>query len=375
MSGLTSQPSLNSLVAALSGTERDTGLDGERLLTLADYWEDVRKRYHSFESGIHYPTPDIYRYEMPGGQYTNLRSQAESLGLHDWAAVKNMYKTVNDMLGGLVKVTPSSKMVGDLALFMVQNKLTPENIVEKGRSLAFPDSVLSYFKGMMGQPSWGFPKDIQEVVLKGEKPITGRAGESLPPADFEAAKEHLRKLFDNNPTERMAVSWLLYPKVVEDFFKTRREYGYITSLGSHVFFHGLAEGEVNRVNIEDGKTLIIKYIGKGDLNADGTRTVSFELNGSRREIAVPDNTVENNTVHVEMADPDKEGDVSSPIPGMVSHIDVAVGDEVKKNQSLLTVEAMKMETNISANVDGTVTKILVQENQKVAPGMLIMTIE
>jgi pyruvate carboxylase len=376
MSSLTSQPSLNSLVTALKGTPRDTGLDDERLEELSEYWADVRLRYQAFEGGIKYPTTDIYRYEIPGGQYTNLKPQAESLGLGlRFDEIKKMYKTVNDMLGGIVKVTPSSKMVGDLAIFMVQNELTPENILEKGAGLGFPDSVVSYFKGMMGQPSWGFPEDLQRIVLKGDKPITVRPGELLEPVDFEAAKAHLAKLMDEEPDHRTVISWCFYPKVVEEFIKSRQEYGYITRLGSHVYFHGLAEGETNRVSIEDGKNLVIKYLGKGDLNPDGTRNVMFELNGGRREVAVLDTTVENTVVRAKMADPKDNRDISSPIPGMVSRIEVKEGDLVEENAVLLTVEAMKMETSITAKVSGKVEKIYVEDGQKVTPGVLLIRMD
>ena len=196
MSSMTSQPSLNAVVTALEGQERDTGLSSVGLQRLSDYWADVRLRYAKFEAGIKNPSTDIYRYEMPGGQYTNLQAQVESIGLgRQFEAVKEMYKTVNDMLGDIVKVTPSSKMVGDLAIFMVQNDLTPENIVARGEALTFPDSVVSYFKGMMGQPAWGFPEDLQKVVLKGEKPITCRPGELLPPVDFAAARAEVEKFY------------------------------------------------------------------------------------------------------------------------------------------------------------------------------------
>jgi pyruvate carboxylase len=377
MSSLTSQPSMNSLVTALAGTERDTGFDDLRVDKLSEYWEDVRLRYRAFEGGIKYPTTDIYRYEIPGGQYTNLKPQAESLGLGArFGEIKEMYKQVNDMLGGIVKVTPSSKMVGDLAIFMVQNDLTPENIAEKGATLNYPDSVVDYFKGLMGQPSWGFPQDIQKVVLKGEKPITVRPGELLLDADFEAAAAHLRSLMDGEePDERTVISWCLYPKVVEEFIRQRREYGYITRLGSHVYFHGLAEGETNRVEIEDGKTLVIKYIGKNEEpNSDGTRTVFFELNGSRREVAVKDNAAESTTSHARMADPTDKSQVSSPIPGMISHIAVKAGDKVEVNAPLLTVEAMKMETSITANVKGEVAEILADEGDNIKPGVLLIRI-
>ena len=375
MAGTTSQPSLNAVVAALQGTERDTGLDLNRLQDLTDYWEDVRKRYDSFETGLQCSNADIYRYEIPGGQYTNLKPQVESLGLGDrFLEVKENYRKVNEMLGDIVKVTPSSKMVGDLAIFMTQNELTPENIVEKGESLAFPDSAVSYFSGMMGQPAGGFPKDLQRVVLKGKEPITCRPGELLPPVDFEAKKREM-KAFDPDPSWRAVLSYCLYPKVVEDFVKNQKEYGYIMRLGSHVFFHGLAVGETNKVNIADGKTLVIKYLGLGEVDSEGMRTVSFELNGIRRDVQVPDEEAQKNIVKVPMVDPEDKSQVGSSIPGAVSKIAVKVGDTVEKNQTLATIEAMKMETAITARMSGTVAEILVKEGETVKGGQLIMTIK
>lgn len=377
MSGLTSQPSMNSVVSALKGTERDTGLNIHQLEPLSEYWEDIRLRYDSFESELKTPLTDIYRYEIPGGQYTNLRPQVQSLGLgHRFNEVREMFVTVNQMLGDIVKVTPSSKMVGDLAIFMVQNDLTPENIVERGAGLAFPDSVVSYFKGMMGQPTWGFPEDIQKVVLKGEEPITCRPGDLLDPIDFEAVHDHLKEFkSEEQITDRDLVSWVMFPKVVEDFYKKRKEYGYITRLGSHVFFHGLAVGETNKVNIEDGKTLVIKYLGKGDLGEDGYRTVHFELNGSLRDVTVKDNTATNNIVAVEMADPADKSEVGASIPGAVSKVNVKVGDVVKENDILAVIEAMKMETSVTARMNGVVEEVLIKVNDTVKAGQLLIKIK
>ena len=375
MSSLTSQPSLNAVVAALEGTERDTGLDLNQLQHLTDYWEDIRKRYDSFEAGIKCPATDIYRYEIPGGQYTNLKPQVESLGLGDrFQEVKENYRIVNEMVGDIVKVTPSSKMVGDLAIFMTQNNLTPETIVEKGEGLAFPDSVVSYFSGMMGQPANGFPKDLQRVVLKGKEPITCRPGELLEPVDFEEKKKEMAS-FTKDPSWRAVLSYCLYPKVLEEFVKKRREYGYVTRLGSHVFFHGLAVGETNKVNIADGKTLVIKYLGLGEVDQDGMRTVSFELNGIRRDVQVPDEAAQQSIVKVPMADPEDKSQVGSSIPGAVSKINVKVGDKVEKNQTLATIEAMKMETAITARMDGVVDQILVSEGDTVKGGQLLITIK
>ena len=374
MASLTSQPSLNAVVAALEGTERDTGMDLNQLQHLTDYWEDVRKRYDSFEAGIKCPATDIYRYEIPGGQYTNLKPQVESLGLGSrFMEVKENYRVVNEMLGDIVKVTPSSKMVGDMAIFMTQNGLTPETIVEKGEGLAFPDSAVSYFSGMMGQPAGGFPKDLQKVVLKGKEPITCRPGELLEPVDFEAKRREMQA-FDPNPSWRAILSYCLYPKVVEDFVKSQKEYGYIMRLGSHVFFHGLAVGETNKVNIADGKTLVIKYLGLGEVDKEGMRTVSFELNGIRRDVQVPDEAAQKNIVKVPMADPEDKSQVGASIPGAVSKIGVKVGDSVEKNQTLVTIEAMKMETAITARMSGVIASIEVREGDTVKGGQLLLTI-
>ncbi len=377
MASMTSQPSLNAVVTALKGQDRDTGLDPDKLQKLSDYWADVRLRYAAFEAGIKNPSTDIYRYEMPGGQYTNLKSQVESLGLgHQFEDVKEMYKAVNDMLGDIVKVTPSSKMVGDLAIFMVQNGLTPDNIVEKGAALTFPDSVVSYFKGMMGQPAWGFPEDLQKVVLKGEAPITCRPGELLPPVDFEAVEKKMRAFMgDDRINRRAMVSYCLYPKVYEEYRKHRKEYGYIMRMGSHVFFNGMALGETNKINIEDGKTLVIKYLGLGDLNEDGTRNVQFELNGMRREIAVPDPHADVQTHTVALADPEDKSQVGASIPGMVSKVSVQPGDAVEENQVIAVIEAMKMETSVVARMAGVIDQVLVREGSSVKAGELLMTIK
>ncbi len=375
LAGLTSQPSLDALVAALQGTERDTGLDLRRVQELSNYWADVRLRYESFDHGLKTSTTDIYRYEIPGGQYTNLRPQVESLGLGDrFEEVKEMYKTVNDMLGDPVKVTPSSKVVGDLAIFMVQNDLTPENIVERGKALAFPDSVVSYFKGMMGQPAWGFPEDLQKVVLKGEEPITCRPGKLLPPVDFDRLEQEVRK-FRNDPERKDLISYAMYPKVYEDFCRHRKEYGYITRMGSHVFFNGMALGETNKINIEDGKTLVIKYLGLGDHNDDGTINVQFELNGMRREVAVRDPNASEKTRQVVQADENDPRQVGASIPGMVSKLHVQPGDTVEENQVLMTIEAMKMETAVTARTAGKVREIRVKEGQAVKAKELLMLLD
>ena len=378
LSSLTSQPSLSAVVAALTGQERDTGLDLQELQRLDNYWADVRLRYQSFDEGLRSPTTDIYRYEIPGGQYTNLYPQVVSLGLGSrFEEVKEMYRTVNEMLGDIVKVTPSSKMVGDLAIFMVQNDLTPDNILEKGKGLSFPDSVVSYYKGMMGQPAWGFqPEGLQEVVLKGEQPITCRPGELLPPVDFDRVRGEMAQFMgEDNINMRAMLSYCLFPKVYRDYRAHRQEYGYIMRMGSHVFFNGMALGETNKINIEDGKTLVIKYLGLGDQNDDGTRTVNFELNGMRREVAVPDKRAAVKGKTVVMADPEDKSQVGSSIPGMVSKVNVKPGDAVEENQVLAVIEAMKMETSVVARMAGVVDQVLVSDGTSVKAGELLMTIK
>lgn len=377
LSSITSQPSMNAVAAALQGQPRDTGLDLSRLSALSDYWADVRLRYARFDHGMKAPSADIYRYEMPGGQYTNLKSQVTAIGLGaQFDAVREMYVTVNHMLGDIVKVTPSSKMVGDLAIFMVQNQLTPENILEKGEALAFPDSVVAYFKGMMGQPAGGFPQELQALVLKGEQPITCRPGALLEPVDFEAARAAVAR-FAPDPDDRTIISWCMYPKVVEEFCSHRKEYGYITRMGSHVFFNGMALGETTQIDIEDGMTLVVKYLGLGDLNEDGTRNVLFELNGMRREVAVPDAEAAqaSGKPRTVLADPEDKGQLGAPMPGMVSRVLVREGDLVERNQTVLIIEAMKMETSVVARIPGRVDKVLIAENTAVKAGELLAVIQ
>ncbi len=377
MSSLTSQPSLNAVAAALQGNERDTGLNLDELQKLTDYWADVRLRYEKFDGGLKSPATEIYKYEIPGGQYTNLRPQVESIGLGNrFVEVEEMYSTVNQMLGDIVKVTPSSKMVGDLAIFMVQNDLTPENIVARGEALTFPDSVVDYFKGMMGQPAWGFPEDLQKVVLKGEKPITCRPGEILEPIDFDAVYKEMEPFMNGEEINRRAMlSYCLYPKVYKEYRQHRTEYGYLMRMGSHVFFNGMEVGETNKINIEDGKTLVIKYLGLGDINEDGTRNVKFELNGMRREVAVRDKSAVANIKQATLADPEDKSQVGASIPGAVTKVDVKPGDKVVENQVIAVVEAMKMETSIVARIDGVVDEVLVKPGQTVVAGELLATIK
>ncbi|MCL2078075.1 MAG: pyruvate carboxylase [Oscillospiraceae bacterium] len=375
MSSLTSQPSLNSLVAALEGSERETGFNLSELQKLTDYWADVRQYYSQFEGDIITPETEIYQLEIPGGQYTNLKSQVTSLGLGDrFDEVKKKYVEVNQILGDIVKVTPSSKMVGDMAIFMTQNELTSENVVARGKALTFPDSVVSYFKGLMGQPSFGFPEDLQRVVLKAEKPFTGRPGEELASINIEEVKENLKNRIEN-PTERDAISWCLYPKVFDGYLNAREEFGDISRMASHVFFMGMRQGESTEITIEKGKTLIVKFVGKGEENDDGTRMMQFELNGVRREVAVADKHIQVTSEQVRYADIGNNKHVGSSIPGAVSKTYVKKGDVVEENQLLFIVEAMKMETSVVAMTAGVVDEVFVRDGQSVKAGELLATLK
>lgn len=380
MSGLTSQPALNSIVAALENTERATGIDLNGIQRISDYWDSIRPVYSQFESGLKSGSAEIYKYEIPGGQYSNLKPQVESFGLgHRFNDVKHMYKQVNEMVGDIIKVTPSSKMVGDMAIFMVQNDLTPENIYEKAKNMAFPDSVVSYFKGMMGQPEGGFPEELQKLVLKGEEPITVRPGELLPPEDFDKIEAHLKEKFKYSPTKKDVISYSLYPEVFEGYLKFLEEYGDISRIKSDVFFHGLSEGEVSEIEVGEGKTLIVKLLQIGNIDEEGNRVVDFEINGNRRSVKIKDRTQKVRSVLGEdskfrMANADNKYEVGASIPGNIIKILVNKGEEVKEGQSLVVIEAMKMETNIVAAISGVVERIFVTEGQQVKTGELLIKI-
>ncbi|MTI48405.1 MAG: pyruvate carboxylase [Firmicutes bacterium] len=378
MSGLTSQPALNSVVAALKNTSRDTGFNTGDIQKISNYWRIVRPVYSQFESDLKSSTAEIYKYELPGGQYSNLKPQVESFGLgYRFDEVKDMYKTVNGMLGDIIKVTPSSKVVGDLAIFMVQNNLTPENIYDNAKDMAFPDSVVSYFKGMMGQPMGGFPEKLQNLVLKDEESITCRPGELLEAENFDDMKKYLDKEFDINAVDEDLISYSLYPKVFEDYLKYIKEYGDLSRMGSDVYFHGLYEGETCEVTIEKGKTLIVKLLDIGEINDEGKRTLIFEVNGNRREIKIHDkgSKVNSKVEQLKIADPSNEYEIGVSIPGTIAKLLVEEGDTVKANQTLATVEAMKMETSIKSKVSGIVESILKNEGDQVKSGELIIRLK
>lgn len=374
MAGLTSQPALNSIVASLQHSDRDTGIDPDGIQKISEYWRDVRPVYAGFESELKTPSAEIYKYEIPGGQYSNLQSQVESFGLgHRLHEVKDMYKAVNKMFGDIVKVTPTSKVVGDMAIFMVQNDLTPENIVERGGDMDFPDSVVSYFEGMMGQPEGGFPEDLQKVVLKGKTPITARPGELLEPEDFDYIREGLQKYFGLEGNMREIISYAMYPKVFEDYHNSIKKDGSFRYMGSDIFFHGLEEGETCEVKLEEGKILVVKLAEIRDADSEGYRELVFEINGNRRIVRIKDNDMEAavSGTATRYADEENPLEIGANIPGNIVRVLVSAGDTVEEKQPIAVIEAMKMETNIIAKTAGTVEEIFVKEGQQVKAGEMI----
>ncbi|RYL92848.1 pyruvate carboxylase [Sporolactobacillus sp. THM19-2] len=376
LAGMTSQPSANTLYYALSESDRRPDADISALESLSHYWEKVRKYYFPFESGMQTSNAEIYKLEMPGGQYSNLRQQAIAVGLGDrFEEVKEMYRRVNQMFGDIVKVTPSSKVVGDMTLYMVQNDLTEDDIYEKGETMDFPDSVVSFFKGELGQPYQGFPKELQSIVLKGQKPLTERPGKYLEPVNFKEVRSTLEEKFDRKFRDCEVLSYALYPKVYTDYLHFCESYGKIGVLETPTFFYGLRLGEEVAVNIEEGKTLIVKLISIGHPQKDGMRTVYFELNGQPREVSIKDMNVQSTEVAHAKADKNNPNHIGATMPGTVVKVLVTSGERVKKGDHLLVTEAMKMETTVQAPADGTVKKIYVDENDVIETGDLMIELQ
>lgn len=376
MSGLTSQPAMNAIVAALENTERATGLDLMHLQRLSDYWETVRQVYRDFETGLKSPSAEIYHYEIPGGQYSNLKPQVESFGMgHRFEEVKAMYRDVNHLFGDIVKVTPSSKAVGDMAIFMVQNDLDPHNILEKGGDFTYPDSVVALMQGMMGQPESPFNPELQALILKDTAPITVRPGSILPDEDFTQLKASVEKL-GLEPSIENALSYCLYPKVIEAYAKQVKRYGDLSFLGSDVFFFGLREGETTEVQFEAGKLMSIRLIEIGKPQADGLRRLQFEVDGNRREITVQEKRKSlKATEEILKKDPDNHNEVGANIPGVIGKILVSTGESIVEGQVLMLIEAMKMETEIRATVSGTVDVIYCTVGKSVQNGELLMRLK
>ncbi|HET9522879.1 MAG TPA: pyruvate carboxylase [Terrimicrobiaceae bacterium] len=377
LSGTTSQPNLNSLVAALANTERDSGLDLKSMNRCADYWEVVRQYYSPFDSSPKSGTAEVYLHEMPGGQYTNLKEQAEAMGLgHKWTEIARAYAEVNMAFGDIVKVTPSSKVVGDMAIFLVSHGTSIHELERLGANHTFtlPNSVVEMFSGALGEPDGGWPPKMVEAVLRGQKPKTGRPGEHLAPVNMEETAALLKEKIGNAASRTDLMSYLMYPQVFLAFAQERQLYGDVSVLPTPQFYYGMEPGEEITAELEPGKTLIIKFLAVGEPHPEGKRTVFFELNGQPREVTVQDKSLKAQKVERAKADPSNAGHVGAPIPGAITTIMVETGETVSKGDRLLVIEAMKMQTTIYSPVSGKVMEKRAKVGETVDAKDLLMVI-
>ncbi len=366
-SGLTSQPNLGSIVEALRHGPRESGVDPASLRQLSAYWEQVRQQYAAFESDLKAGASEVYLHGMPGGQFTNLREQARSLGIDEtrWSEVATAYAEVNDLFGDIIKVTPTSKVVGDMALFMVTSGLSAEDVLDPDKEIAFPESVVSFFRGDLGQPYGGFPQGLQKKVLKGASPLTVRPGEALAPTDLVSARTDAQAKCGREITDDELASYLMYPKVFLDYAAERAIYGRVSMLPTSVFFYGMEPGQEITVDIDRGKTLIIRFVAVSESHEDGTRTAFFELNGQPRSVKIADRSVIAIKPPRRKADAANADHVAAPMPGTIATVAVSVGAQVLRGDVLVTIEAMKMETSVRAERDGKVAEILTRPGELV----------
>ena len=376
MSGNTSQPCLGSIVESLRETDRNPDLDPDAIRRISNYWETVRQQYAAFESDLKAPASEVYLHEMPGGQFTNIKEQARSLGLDQrWHEVAEAYRAANDMFGDIVKVTPSSKVVGDMALLMVSQNLTSADVLDETRDIAFPGSVMEMLRGELGRPAGGWPESIVKRVLKDETPMTERPGALLEDVDLTAAREQAEKDVGRQLSNPEFASWLLYPKVFTAFAKTVRTYGPVSVLPTSVFFYGMTTNDEITVEIDHGKTLIIRLLAVGDLEEDGHVKVFFELNGQPRIVRVPDRSAAVTSPVHRKADEADPSHVPAPMPGLVTVVSVQSGQKVQKGDVLMALEAMKMETVISAPRAGTVEELLVKPGMQIEAKDLLLILK
>ncbi len=377
LSGNTSQPTLGSIVEALRGTARETGLDIGAIREISNYWEQARAQYTAFESGLQAPASEVYLHEMPGGQFTNLKAQARSMGLEErWHEVAQTYADVNQMFGDIVKVTPSSKVVGDMALMMVSQGLTRAQVEDPSVEVAFPDSVVEMLKGNLGQPPGGWPTALQAKVLKGEKPLTDRPGKHLPPVDFEAIRAEVSKLLEGKTVDDEDLNgYLMYPKVFLDYMGRHRIYGPVRTLPTRTFFYGMEPGEEISAEIDPGKILEIRLQAVSDMNEDGEVKVFFELNGQPRTIRVMNRVAAAKSAARPKAEAGNPAHIGAPMPGVVATVAVQAGKPVKAGDLLLTIEAMKMETGIHADRDAVVKAVHVQAGSQIDAKDLLVELE
>ncbi len=380
LSGLTSQPNFNSIVEMLKFQERKNEFDSNKLNKFSNYWEDVREYYYPFESGLKAGTAEVYQHEIPGGQYSNLRPQAEALGLGDrFEEVKQMYSKVNELFGDLIKVTPSSKVVGDMSIFMVTNNLTPQDILENGAELSFPSSVVSFFKGDLGQAYGGFPKKLQQIILKGEKAYTNRPNAHLKPVDFDGEYEVFKKKFQKGFPRALEMedflSYLFYPKVFENAAKKFSKYGNVAVIPTKNFFYGMKIHEETLVEIAAGKTIVVELLSIGNPNSKGIRMVFFKLNGQNRFVEIKDNSLHIEIIENQKATADNKKEIGAPLQGSLYKILVKKGQQVKQNDALFIIEAMKMETTVVAYEEGKIKKVYLKEGVLVNQDDLIIEME
>jgi len=377
MSGSTSQPNLNSLVAALQGTKRDTGLNLEALNEFADYWEHVREFYAPFDTAPKAGSAEVYLHEMPGGQFTNLKEQARGMGiLHRWPLIARTYAEVNQLFGDIVKVTPSSKVVGDMTMFLITHGIKTADVVnlEPG-STPFPESVIDMLAGGLGKPMGGWPKKLQHVVLGKRKPLRGRPGASLKPLNFKKIQVELESKLKREATLDDVHSYVMYPEVFVEFAKKLRDYSDLSVLPTPPFFYGMKVGQEISVEIEEGKTLFMRLVNLGPVDQEGKRAVTFELNGMPRQMSITDRSVQPKVKPRTKADPGTLTQIGAPIPGLVTAISASVGTKVAKGDKLITLEAMKMQTTIYAPCDGLVSESLVQVGETVESKDLLMKLK
>ncbi|MDF1633210.1 pyruvate carboxylase [Mycoplana sp. MJR14] len=374
LSGNTSQPCLGSIVEALRGSERDPGLDPEWIRRISFYWEAVRHQYAAFESDLKGPASEVYLHEMPGGQFTNLKEQARSLGLETrWHEVAQAYADANRMFGDIVKVTPSSKVVGDMALMMVSQDLTVADVESPAKDVSFPESVVSMLKGDLGQPPGGWPKALQAKVLKGEAAYTDRPGSLLPDADLDAERKAIETKLERKVTDFEFASYLMYPKVFTDYAQAAETYGPVSVLPTHAYFYGIASGEELFADLEKGKTLVVLNQAQAEVDEKGMVKVFFELNGQPRPIKVPDRNRGASGAVRRKAEAGNAAQLGAPMPGVVSTVAVAAGQSIKAGDVLLSIEAMKMETALHAEKDGIVAEVLVRAGDQIdAKDLLIV---